>query len=660
MAFIPIRVEDLRVGLFVKLECLKRDNPFSEKEFKITSPITLSILKEVPHVRLFFDPALSERDPAIVGSLPATLEQEISGDQPITVADSNLPPSEFAPSPSLFPAGQPSLVSDFLVDQSQPSPLEREEGQNSETHLATQTSSTTESASILEPLSGDLPTLEPAFLILENQENALEPVEGPHATIPEESVPSSESVECDCPDPLEVARTPLPQGATISNDDNRDLETKEVGDLPIPVAAFSSPETDHSTPPEPIEANQNPSDPIPQGEQTSEKDIEPEISLEQLLFHSDEFLPHQQEHTQRDKPQICQIQASDLERAAHLYHHACWQTKMALKRMFEGQGIGLKIWHQVIEDLQKALETQETAGALIDLFGSMDAEDPFFTHAFNVCMLSLLIGREFDLDQSEFSALGLGALLHDIGKLSSPVPIVEGRHSGIKTKNPDWLQHCQRGKEKVAQFKEIPPASLDIIYHHHERLNGTGIPQGLKGKEISFLTKIVMVADEYDHLCHQPDPSNNLSPAQALSHLFHREIVALSTKQSVESDLWFLDGELIPIGLPTSGPDLHSTVPKETASGLSGDVFIALVKALGVYPPGSIVELTNGTLGLVTGVNFEKRTRPPIMLYNPDLPQAEPKTCDLAEEKSLHIVKSIPLQQLPPNVREHLYAERFV
>ena len=60
MAFIPIKVEDLQVGLFVKLECLKRDNPFSEKEFKITSPITLAVLKEIPHVRLFFDPALSD------------------------------------------------------------------------------------------------------------------------------------------------------------------------------------------------------------------------------------------------------------------------------------------------------------------------------------------------------------------------------------------------------------------------------------------------------------------------------------------------------------------------------------------------------------------------------------------------------------------------
>ena len=438
------------------------------------------------------------------------------------------------------------------------------------------------------------------------------------------------------------------------------METKEVDVLLNSMAAFFTPETDHDTPPEPIEATQNPPNPAPQGEQMSEMDVEHEVSHEQLLFHSDDLLPQQQEHTKRDKPQICQIQPSDLERAAHLYHHACWQTKMALKRMFEGEGIGLKIAHQVIEDLLKALGNQETAGALIDLFGSMDAEDPFFTHAFNVCMLSLLIGQEFDLDQSEFSALGLGALLHDIGKLSSPGPIVEGRYSGTKTKNPDWLQHCQRGKEQVERFKGIPPASLDIIYHHHERLNGTGVPQGLKGNKISFLAKIVMVADEYDHLCHQQDSSNNLSPAQGLSHLFHREIVALNTKQSGESDPWFLDGELPPNGAPASGPDFHSTVPKETASGLSGDVFIALVKTLGVYPPGSIVELTNGTLGLVTGVNFEKRTKPPIMLYNPDLPQADAKTFDLAEEKTLHIVKSIPLQHVPTNVREYLYAERFV
>lgn len=660
MAFIPIKVEDLRVGHFVKLECLKGDNPFSEKEFKINSPITLAVLKEVPHVRLFFDPALSDLEPVIAESLHGTIEQDTSGDQPITVADSNLAPSEFTPSPFLYPAGQPSLASDFLVDQGQPSTLEREEGSDSETHLDAHTSSTTESASISEPSPGDLGALEPAFLVLENQENVLEPTESPRETIPEESVLSSENVECEYPEPLEVAQAPLPQDATVSQDDNRDLETKEVDDLLLSIAAFSSPETDHVIPPEPIEATQNPSNPTLQGEQTPEKGPEPEVSHEQLLYPSDDLLPHQQEQTKRDKPQICQIQPSDLERAAHLYHHACWQNKMALKRMFKGEGIGLKIAHQVIEDLEKALGNQETAGALIELFGSIDADDPFFTHAFNVCMLSLLIGQELDLDQSEFSALGLGALLHDIGKLSSPGSGVEGRHSGTNTKNPDWLQHCQRGKEQVERFKEIPPASLDIIYHHHERLNGTGIPQGLKGKNISFLTKIVMVADEYDHLCHQPDPSNNLSPAQALSHLFHREIVALKTKQFGGSDPWFLDGELTPTGPPALGPDFHSTVPKETASGLSGDVFIALVKALGVYPPGSIVELTNGTFGLVTGVNFEKRTQPPIMLYNPDFPQADAKICDLAEENTLHIVKSIPLQHLPPNVREYLYAERFV
>ena len=149
MAFIPIKVEDLQVGLFVKLECLKRDNPFLEKEFKITSPITLAVLKEIPHVRLFFDPALSDPKQEIVESLHGTIEQDTSGDQPITVADSNLAPSEFTP--SLFPASQPSLAPDFLVDQSQSSTLELEEGQDVETHLDAHTSLTTESGSISEP-----------------------------------------------------------------------------------------------------------------------------------------------------------------------------------------------------------------------------------------------------------------------------------------------------------------------------------------------------------------------------------------------------------------------------------------------------------------------------------------------------------------------------
>jgi len=106
VAFIPIKVADLRVGLFVTLEGSKEDNPFSEKEFKIQSSITLAVLKEMPHVRIFFDPALSDLEPEIVGSLHDTIEQDTSGDQPITVADSFC--RKF--SPGLFRLPYPSKI----------------------------------------------------------------------------------------------------------------------------------------------------------------------------------------------------------------------------------------------------------------------------------------------------------------------------------------------------------------------------------------------------------------------------------------------------------------------------------------------------------------------------------------------------------------------
>lgn len=709
MAYIPIKVEDLRIGLSVKFECLKKDNPFSEKEFKIKSPITLAVLKEIPHVRLFFDPGLSDPEPTIVERLSGTMEQDTGSHQPITVPDSILPSTDFSSSPP-FPTSQPSPASNCLVNQSRPILLKWEESPDIETHLSSQELPNTESISTVEaPPPEELQALEPAFLVLDYQEHVLEPTEDPQAPIAEEAVSSRESVECDCSKPLEVVLNPLPQGTLVSHDDHGEWETEEIPELPIPVTAFTPPETDHGNsselldaaqslpqvmlvsqdnnwdlkteevadqlipvkvfappetdhvaPLEPREGTLNPFDPTPQGEHIPEKGVEPEISHDQLLFPSDDLIPQQAKQRQREKPQVCQIQPSDLERAAYVYHHACWQTKMALTRMFEGQEIGLKITNRVLEDLEKALGNQETAGALIDLFGSMNADDPFFAHAFNVCMLSLLIGRELDLDHSECSALGLGALLHDIGTLSSPGPVGEGQYSGTHAKTRDGFQHCQRGKKQVKRFEGIPPASLDIIYHHHERLNGTGAPQGLKGKEIAFLAKIVMVADEYDHLCHQSDPSHNLSPSQALSHLYYQEIVAFNMKQSGGSDQWWLDGEPIPSGPPASWPDFHSTIPKVTESGLSGDIVIALIKALGVYPPGSIVELTNGTLGRVTGVNFEKRTKPPIMLCNPDLRQADATMFDLAEEDTLHIVKSIPIQHLPSNIREYLFAERMV
>ena len=165
--------------------------------------------------------------------------------------------------------------------------------------------------------------------------------------------------------------------------------------------------------------------------------------------------------------------------------------------------------------------------------------------------------------------------------------------------------------ETVEKLPNFHYDAVDIVRQHHERLNGSGYPSGKKGDQISKLAKIVMVADEYDELCHHPDPSRSMAPPDALSHLYVK----------CRHTLW-------------------------------QDAVVALIRQLGVYPPGSLVQLNNQKIGIVTSVNFEQRLRPIILVYDDQGSPDEPIVLNLAEEdESLAIVTSIRPIDLSPNIR---------
>jgi hypothetical protein len=151
-------------------------------------------------------------------------------------------------------------------------------------------------------------------------------------------------------------------------------------------------------------------------------------------------------------------------------------------------------------------------------------------------------------------------------------------------------------------------------------LNGSGQPSGKKDAQISTFAKIVMVVDLYDELCHHPDPARSLTPSEALSYLY------VKCRQT----LW-------------------------------QDAIVSLVKQLGVYPPGSLVQLSNQKTGIVTSVNFENRLRPIILVYDEHASKEEPIVLNLAEEEdSLTIVEAIRPGDLAPQIRECLNPRRMI
>ncbi|ADY57449.1 metal dependent phosphohydrolase [Syntrophobotulus glycolicus DSM 8271] len=123
--------------------------------------------------------------------------------------------------------------------------------------------------------------------------------------------------------------------------------------------------------------------------------------------------------------------------------------------------------------------------------------DWLYVHCIDVSMISLMIAMEMRYSDDELWNIGTGAFLHDAGKLLIPKSIIEKPGSLNDVEMEHIQQHCEFGMSSLEPCG-IPKGCLDIVLQHHERLDGSGYPKGLKGKQIHPDVRIVMIADSID------------------------------------------------------------------------------------------------------------------------------------------------------------------
>ena len=381
-------------------------------------------------------------------------------------------------------------------------------------------------------------------------------------------------------------------------------------------------------------------------------------SVEVML--SQEEPERQEEEIRKEQIRAGEEHTAELQKAAYLFQQLTAQTKIALKRISDGHAAGIKSADQVVSTLIHSLNRPGTSMAIIDVLTSSESEDSFLAHALNVAIVSILVGKEYELDEDDLYVLGLAALIHDIGKQNFPTMLRTKRLGLTKNEQQEWRGHPALGQGVLKRFPSIPEAAVQAVCQHHERLDGSGFPLGLKGDDISFFAKILMAADEYDHLCHQENHSKSLTPAEALSYLYDHYIVDKLMAVSDTINNLLNDHRVEQEGVETSlgGEGEESEDVRDNAE-LSEEVVVFMVRALGVYPPGSFVELTDGSVGLVTGVSTEERTKPCVMICNPKVPRQEARVIDLAKD-DLAIVHSIRPQHLPQHVHQYLSAGQSV
>ncbi|MBS1197404.1 MAG: hypothetical protein H6R18_1189 [Proteobacteria bacterium] len=248
---------------------------------------------------------------------------------------------------------------------------------------------------------------------------------------------------------------------------------------------------------------------------------------------------------------------------------------------------------------------------VIHLVHSKNKETGLVFHSVNVMVLSLLLGKAMKLSEEEMKCLGLGALLHDIGKSEVPPRILRAA-SRTPPEEDFYRAHIGYGIKAVAGMRDLPVAAKNIIACHHESWDGSGFPNRLAAEKIPKLARIAAITNRYDNLCNPFDLTQAKTPAEAVSHLFKKE-----------------------------------------SKHFDAEALQFFVKTLGIYPPGSFVSLSNGAVGLVIETNPADILHPLLMLHDPDIPRNEAILLDL-RDTDLTVASAVNPKNLPLNVVEYL------
>ncbi len=234
-------------------------------------------------------------------------------------------------------------------------------------------------------------------------------------------------------------------------------------------------------------------------------------------------------------------------------------------------------------------------------------------HITNVTMLSLMLGSALGLSDNDMKILGTGALLHDIGKIEVPSGICSKRTALNSAEQEIMKRHTLYGRKLIERVKALNSDVLDIIEQHHEFIDGSGYPKGLKGQQISTLVRIVSIANLYDNLCNPADIDSAVTPKVALATLYHHYREKLD----------------------------RSLVER-------------LIGLLGVYPPGSVIRLSDDKIGLVISAASGSALAPSVLIYDPNIPKEEAQIVNLADMPDLKIAEALNPGDFPQEIHQYL------
>jgi HD-GYP domain-containing protein (c-di-GMP phosphodiesterase class II) len=233
-------------------------------------------------------------------------------------------------------------------------------------------------------------------------------------------------------------------------------------------------------------------------------------------------------------------------------------------------------------------------------------------HPVNVMVVSMLLGKSMGMKVDELTDLGVAAFLHDIGKLELPdrVRLPEDNFTTAELKL--YQDHVAFGV-KIVRPMGLSNAALLAIAQHHEFADGTGFPARIKGDAMTMGAKVLALVNRYDNLCNPSRPATAMTPHESLSLIY--------SQQKSRFD----------------------------AAALS-----AFIRMMGVYPPGSVVQLVDDRYASVVSVNSSRPLKPRVIVYETGVPKHETLILDLERAPNISIRRSLKPSTLPAPAMDYL------
>jgi len=261
----------------------------------------------------------------------------------------------------------------------------------------------------------------------------------------------------------------------------------------------------------------------------------------------------------------------DLQAAKNTHANAKALTRSFMDDVRLGRGIDIKEVKATVSDCVRSV--LQNPDAMMWMSKLRNKDEYTSEHSLNVGLLAIAFGRHLGASEEDLNKLGIAGMLHDIGKMQTPLNVLMKIERLTEEEMAEMRKHAQCGRDILLAHRNVYHGAIDVAYGHHENLDGSGYPRKIKAGGITDFTRIVSLCDVYD---------------------------------AITSDRVYKKG--------ASSLNALKIITDQTGKKFDPKLAHEFIECIGLYPPGSIVELHTGEVGIVVSTNYRHRHLPKVMI----------------------------------------------